>query len=81
MGVGGQRHFPTALPQGKEKVPIVEGYGWAPDIVWTGGEILTLHRDSIPDRPVRIESLYRLSHPGPRQQIYTFFVNYCVEMP
>jgi hypothetical protein len=29
-------------------------------------ENLAPHRDSIPDRPARSESLYRLSYPGPR---------------
>ena len=46
---------------GKDPVPIVQEAGWAPGPVWTGGKS-RLHRDSIPDRPVRSQSLYRLSH-------------------
>jgi len=34
--------------------------GWAPGPVWTGGKSRP-HRDSIPDRPARSQSLYRLS--------------------
>jgi len=33
--------------------------GWAPWPVWTGGKSRP-HRDSIPDRPARSQSLYRL---------------------
>jgi hypothetical protein len=35
--------------------------GWAPGPVWTGGKSRP-HRDSIPDRPARSQSLYRLSY-------------------
>ena len=37
---------------GKDPVPIVQGAGWAPETVWTGGKSRP-HRDSIPDRPAR----------------------------
>ena len=47
---------------GKDPVPIVQEAGWAPGPVWTGGKS-RLHRDSIPDRPARSQSLYRLSYP------------------
>ena len=46
---------------GKDPVPIVKGAGWAPGPVWTGGKSRP-HRDSIPDRPARSQSLYRLSY-------------------
>ena len=46
---------------GKDSVPIVEEAGWAPGPVWTGGKSRP-HRDLIPDRPARSQSLYRLSH-------------------
>ena len=49
----------------KDAVPIVQWAEWDPGPVWTGGENLAPHRDSIPDRPVRSESLYRLSYSGP----------------
>jgi len=32
-GVGGQRHAPAALPQGKDPVPILLEGGWAPGAV------------------------------------------------
>ena len=47
---------------GKDPVPILQEAGWAPGPVWTGGKSCP-HRDSIPDRPARSQSLYRLSYP------------------
>ena len=47
---------------GKDPVPILQETGWAPGPVWTGGKSRP-HWDSIPDRPVRSQSLYRLSYP------------------
>ena len=47
---------------GNEPLPIVQEAGWAPGSVWTGGKSRS-HRDSIPDRPARSQSLYRLSYP------------------
>jgi len=49
------------LPPGKDLVPILQEAGWAPRPVWMGGKSRP-HRDSIPDRPVRSQSLYRLSY-------------------
>jgi len=49
------------LPPGKDPVPIAQEAGWAPGLVWTGGESRP-HRDSIPDRPARSQSLYQLSY-------------------
>jgi len=54
----------TPRPQftpGKDPVPILQEAGWAPVPVWTG-EKSRPHRDSIPDRPARSQSLYRLSY-------------------
>jgi len=48
---------------GKDPVPILQEAGWAPGPLWTSGKS-RLHRDSIPDRPVRSQSLYRLSYPA-----------------
>ena len=45
----------------KEPVPILQEAGWAPGPVWMGGKSRP-HRDSIPDRPARSQSLYRLSY-------------------
>ena len=49
------------LPPGKDPLPIVQEAGWAPGPVWTG-EKSRPHRNSIPDRPARSQSLYRLSY-------------------
>ena len=62
---------------GKDPVPILQEAGWAPGPVWTGGKSRP-HRDSIPDRPARSQSLYRLSY---RAQVYCeegtkFFIYY-----
>ena len=46
---------------GKDRVPILQEGGWALGPVWTGGKSRP-HRDSIPDRPARSQSLYRLSY-------------------
>jgi len=47
----------------KDPVPILQEAGWAPRPVWTEGKSRP-HRHSIPDRPVRSQSLYRLSYPA-----------------
>ena len=41
---------------GKEPVPILQEAGWAPGPVWKGGKSRP-HRNSIPDRPARSQSL------------------------
>jgi len=48
---------------GKDSVPIVQEAGWALGPVWTGGKSRP-HRDSIPERPARSQSLYRLRYPA-----------------
>ena len=53
---------------GKDPVPIVQEAGWAPGPVWTGVKSRP-HRDPIPDRPARNQSLYRLSYPAHRDPI------------
>ena len=58
---------------GKDPVPIVHEAGWAPGPVWTGGKS-SPHRNSIVDRPVRSQSLYRLSYP-----IYIYIYIYMEE--
>ena len=40
----------------KDPVPIVQEAGWGPGPVWKGGKSRP-HRDSIPDRPARSQSL------------------------
>ena len=56
---------PTPRPHftpGKDPVPILQETWWVPGPVWTGGKSRP-HRDSIPDRSARSQSLYRLSYP------------------
>jgi len=61
--------------RGKDPVPIVQEAGWAPGPVWTGGKSRP-YRDSIPDRPARSQSLYRLSY---RAHIYVYtYIYVCV---
>jgi len=55
-GGGAQPHAAAASTTGKDPVPIVQEAAWAPGQVWTGGKCP--HRDSIPDRPARSQSLY-----------------------
>ena len=57
-----QPHAPAASTPGKDPVPILQGAGWAPGPVWRGRKTRP-HRDSIPDRPARSQSLYPLSYP------------------
>jgi len=64
MVVGGQPHAPVASTAGKDTVPVVQEAGCAPGPVRTG-EKSRPHRVSIPDRPARSQSLYRLSYPAP----------------
>ena len=69
----------TPRPQftpGKDPVPILQEAGWAPVPVWTGGESRP-HRDSIPDRPVRSQSLYRLSYRA-HARLYYISANYLI---
>ena len=54
---------------GKDPVPIRQEAGWAPGPVWTDGKYRP-RRDSIPDRPARRQSLYRLSYPAHKRNEY-----------
>ena len=49
---------------GKDTVPILQEAGWAPGPVWTGGKSRP-HRDSIPDRTARSQSLIPTELHGP----------------
>jgi hypothetical protein len=53
MGVDGQRHAPAALPLGNKPVPILQEDGWAPELVWTGADILATTEIRSPERPAR----------------------------
>ena len=57
---------------GKDTVPILQEAGWAPGPVWTGGKSRP-HRDSIPDRLARGQSLYLLSYPVHHVQEYALY--------
>jgi hypothetical protein len=48
---------------GEKPVLILQEAGWAPGLVWTDGKSRP-HQYSIPDRPVRSQSLYRLRYPA-----------------
>ena len=49
----------------RDPVPIVQEAGWEPEPVRADAENLAATAIRSPNRPVRSESLYRLSHPGP----------------
>jgi hypothetical protein len=57
---------PCRFIPGNDPVPIVQETGWTPGPVWTCAENLTPTGIRSPDRPVRSESLYRLSYRGPQ---------------
>ena len=54
---------PLFMP-GKDPVPIGQAAGWAPGLLWTGGENLSLTGIRSPDRPARSQSLYQLRYPA-----------------
>ena len=65
---------------GKDTVPILQDAGWAPGPVWTGGKSRP-HRDSIPDRPARHQSLYQLNYPAYRVNVdYYYYYYYIIIM-
>jgi len=51
------------LPPGKTRYPLYRRLGGPQDRSGRGAKPRP-HRDSIPDRPARSQSLYRLSHPA-----------------
>jgi len=53
----------THFTPGKGPVPILQESRWVPGPVWTGGKSRP-HRDSIPGRSARSQSLYQLSYPA-----------------
>jgi hypothetical protein len=66
MGVAGPRHTQTALPRGRDQVPIVQEAGCGPGAVRMGEEYFAPTRIRYPDRPARSETLYRRSYFGPQ---------------
>ena len=71
--VSGQQHATAALDPGKDPVPILQEAGWAPGPVWMGGKSRP-HRDLIPDRPARSQSLYRLRYRAHRRIYYGMII-------
>ena len=67
-------HRPLFTP-GKDPVPILQEAGWAPGSVWMGGKSRP-HRDSIPDRPARSQSLYRPNYPAHNSPLTTITLQY-----
>jgi len=55
---------------GKDAAPILQEAGWVPGPVWKGGKSRP-HPDSIPDRPARSQSLYRLSYRAHKNSLHT----------
>ena len=65
----------TPLPHfipGKDPVPTLQEAGWATGPVWTGGKYRP-HWDSMPDRPARSQSLYRLNYPAHSVKIHSLY--------
>ena len=60
---------------GKDPVPILQEVGWAPGPVWTGGKS-SPHRDSIPGRPARSQSLYQLRYPAHQILLFIYLLIY-----
>jgi hypothetical protein len=54
---------------GRNPVPILQEAGWAPGPAWTDGNSRP-HRDSLPNPPACIQSLYRLSYRAHTQRRY-----------
>jgi len=60
--MGDQPHAPAASTLGKDPVSIVQEAVLGPGPIWTGRRSRP-HRNSMPDRPARIQSLFLLSYP------------------
>ena len=63
--MGGQHHAPAALPPGKTRYPLYRRLGGPQGRSGRVRKISPPTGIRSPDRPVRSESLYRLSYPGP----------------
>ena len=69
MGLGVDTTPQPLYPRERHPVLIAWEAGWAPGPVCTGADNLNPTGIRSPDRPARSESLYRLSHPGPRREV------------
>ena len=61
---------------GKDPVPLVQEAGRAPGPFWTGAEYLAPIGIPYPDRPVRSQSLYRLSYRAHKDTLVTLLLLY-----
>jgi hypothetical protein len=62
-GVSGKRHVPTALPSGKDPLPIVQEAGWTLWAFWLGADNLGFTGIRSLDFAARCESPHRLRYP------------------
>jgi hypothetical protein len=69
MEVGGQSHAPSCFTPVKRPGTHFRGGRAGPRAGLDECGKSRTHRDPIPDRPVRSESLYRQSYPGPQMDI------------
>jgi hypothetical protein len=75
MGVGAQRHAPTALPLGKRLVAHCSTGGWVgPALVWRDVENLAPTGIRSPTVQPVAQSLHRLRYPGPHKKEGIFHV-------
>ena len=65
MGVGGQRHAPTALPPGKNLYPLYRRLGEPQGLFGRVRKISPPTGIRSPGRPARSESIYRLNYSSP----------------
>jgi len=59
---------------GKDPVHILQETVWAPGPVWVGGKSRP-NQDSIPNRPARSQSLYRLRYPAHYTEQYLLMMS------
>jgi hypothetical protein len=69
-GGGWSAPRPDRFTPGKDPVPIAQEAGCAPEPVWTCEKNLTPTGIRSSDRPVRSQSLYRLSYPAHSMKMY-----------
>ena len=69
-GVGWSTPRPGRFTHGNDPIPILQEDGWAPGTVWTVTENSPTTGIRSSERPVRSESLYRLSYPGTGLHFY-----------
>ena len=77
-GVGGQRHTAAALPPEKTRYPLYKKLGGPQGQSGRTRKISPPTGIRSPDRPVRSESLYRLSYPGPFNNSKYLLLSVCV---